>query len=239
MAREFDDASSEDLSTTTLAITGLPFTCQCWFKLHDHSGAGKTILSMGDMTAANDYWTIFVPTSGILRFRTRSGGSGGNADTSNEVTDGTWHHAHVHFYANGNTECVLDGTVGSKGTNTSQSYPSSQTQFRIGSRTASGTKFYMDGEVAEVMMSGSYVGSARASLGANALMHRGASFPVFYAPLIRDEDTDRIKGISMTANNSPTVSAHPRIIYPGPHMTPFSQSSTKSHWFYRAAAGVA
>lgn len=37
---------------------------------------------------------------------------------------------------------------------------------------------------------------------------------VYYAPLIRDEDEDRVGGLSLTATNTPTVGTHPRVFSP-------------------------
>jgi hypothetical protein len=46
---------------------------------------------------------------------------------------------------------------------------------------------------------------------------------VAYWPLIRDNDNDIVGGYDMTAYNTPTVAAHPPVIYPvSPHVTYFA-----------------
>jgi hypothetical protein len=42
---------------------------------------------------------------------------------------------------------------------------------------------------------------------------------LFYIPLIRDNDQDLIGGLSLSEVGSPTITDHPRIIYPGRQIT--------------------
>ena len=81
----------------------------------------------------------------------------------------------------------------------------------------------MDGRIAEAAIWNVELTDAEV-----AILGKGFSPPfirpeslVFYAPLIRDEDDDRVGGLSLTAYNTPTIASHPPIIYPAPPFLSF------------------
>ncbi len=226
MARLFDDASTEFLDSEPQTIpTGFPLTISAWAFMDDVTVDG-TIFGYYDANQTKNWFRVHFRTSGD-RFRADvfrlSGGINAAADSGEtDLAQDTWHHVAGTATESGGTvtvNCFSNG--GSKGTQsqTNDADPSLMDNVTIGFLGDSSPGGEFSGRIAEVAG-----WSTELSDGEIALLAKGFSplfFQpqnlIFYAPLIRDEDFDKVGGISLVANNTPSVAEHPpNMIYPAP-----------------------
>lgn len=219
MARDLDRASSEDLDNASAVITGAPFTLACWVN-SDNDADNQNVICITD-TASNSHY-IGISCEGsvggdpLRGFISDAGGSE-NADTTSGFSTGTWHHACFVGAAADDRSMFIDG--GSKGTNAVSRTPAGIDKSVIGSWEGSAGKFdYMDGRVAEVGVWNAALSDAEVAVlaaGFSPLFVKPENL-VAYWPLIRDTDDDVVGGYNLTANNTPSIAAHPPMIYPAP-----------------------
>ena len=214
MARLFDDGSLQWLNGTP-PLADVPLTIAAWAK-SDSASLAQNIISLGD-TADGSGWVRLAFMGNVggdpLRAHVASAASAVADSTAGYSVD-TWHHCCGTFSAGLSANVYLDG-----GNNASagwSSYSFGWNDISIGRLTMSSTLQYFSGSVAEVGIWSAVLDAGEiASLakGCSPLLIRPSAL-VFYVPLVRDADQDIVGGLSLTANNAPTISAHPRVIYP-------------------------
>lgn len=248
MARLFDDASSEYLHVES-AIGTMPFAMVCWFYSDNNgSAAYQYIMHQANSATANNQ-------NGIILNYSAGGNVGAisyhgglvQASSTKQFTPNTWHHVAGLWVTSSERRCLMDG--GNKGTNTDRQTPTGLNRTSIGRAGDSTPGYYLSGAVAEAAiydLSG-YPGATDA-LKADAFeatvvpaLAKGYSpllFPLGllgYWPLVGD-DRDLWRGVTMTAYNTPSITAHPRVLYPSsPYVIPAPGSSVSGvprHFMY-------
>jgi len=215
MARLFDDAASEYLERTEAVLTGTPITVACWFR--SDAVVDQFLVGLHD-TSATPYIALNAWSDGVLYATVRDAATFSEAATSTSWAVNTWHHGCGIFASATSRSVYLDG--GGLGTNATSRTATGIDTTCIGVRANSGTHSeYMSGRIAEaaiwnVALTGAEV--AILAAGYSPLLVRPQSL-VAYWPLIQT-DNDRVGGYNLTAYNTPTIAAHPRVLYPAPPM---------------------
>jgi hypothetical protein len=212
MARAFDDASSEYLALGSVLLSSNPHTMAAWVNLNDGTNA-DTIMSLADTSSETQYDALVVDSSERVMAQSR-GNVQRQAVTAVTITLNTWQHV-AGVWAG-----AADRTAYVNGGNAVQSTASvTQNAFDdcgIGIRFTSVPAEPTSGAIAEAAAWNVALTAAEIAIlaaGFSPLFVRPASL-VAYWPLIRDEDQDRVGGYDMTAFNTPTIAAHPPVIYP-------------------------
>ena len=199
----------------------------CWFNAENITDTHKIMEVSNTSTPQADFW--FMTAAGDvagdpLRGNIRSGGGTARAvDTTSGFTANTWHHACYVATNATNRTVYLDGGGAGNDSNSSV-FPTGTDVTLIGRREyIAGPASYFSGNIAEAAIWNAALSAAEVGVlaaGYSPLFVRPQSL-VAYWPLIRDTDDDIVGGYSMTPVNSPTVAAHPRVLYPiGPYMVP-------------------
>jgi hypothetical protein len=231
MARKFIRASSQYLDLTAAPIGGVPLTMACWFNLSDITN-GQFLMSISDYSipASGDYFALVADgTAGgdPLNASTYQS-STKSATTSSGYSAGTWHHGCAVFAAVDDRRAYIDG--GSKGTNAESMTPADLSHTGIGTLIRQDwPATFTDGLIAEAVWWNAALTDDEVAILAkrySPLFVRPQNI-VQYLPLIRDNDEDIVGGYSWNNATSPTVDAHPPIIYPG-MMSPLITVSTAS-----------
>ena len=210
MAYEFASASSQYLRTSSSPVSGVPLTLACWFRGNGTPATGVfwPIIVLND-TGSNDRVNIAVTGSNVTCAFVDDGVDAATATATGEYTSGSWIHGCAIHASSSSREIYVNGV--SKGTNTSAlNSLSSFNRMTIGSNHIASAFF--NGSIAEVgVWNVALTASEIASLakGVTCDQVRPQSL-VFYAPLIRDL-VDLRGGLTITNNNTATVSAHPRV----------------------------
>lgn len=215
MARLFDDASSQYLDLASTPVTAAPFTVSAWVNT-DVTGTQQVAVMISDVDAGTHYWYIGNNASSQALFSVRAGGAGLNATTVNTMSNNTWHHYCGITASATDRKMRLDGDIANEGTETTSAVPASMDGIGIARRRTTAPGVYTSGSIAEVAIWDVALTDAEnisLSKGVSPLLIRPASL-VFYAPLQNSEDRDIIGGNALTPFNTPTVSAHPRVLYP-------------------------
>ncbi len=213
MARQFDDGATQYLSNANAPLTTFPVTMACWFNSDDDT-ITQTLVDLYD-SGGGDYYRLDAAggTAGDpVQLRAYDGAAGTNVVTTSGYSANTWHHACGVAAASDDRRVYIDG--GSKGTSAVARNVTSLDSTYIGRNDVGGGR-EMSGAIAEVAIWNVALADAEVEIlahGVRPLFVRPASL-VFYLPLIRDDDEDLIGGLSMTANNGPTVSAHCAMYY--------------------------
>ena len=118
MARNFVLASSQYLSGGA-PVTAYPFTMACWCNT-TVVGTVQCAIFLGDSTAAANYWTLTVITTGPIRFVSRNTFAY-SATTSTSLTDNAWQHLCAVGISSTSRSVYLNG--GGVGSNTTNSTP--------------------------------------------------------------------------------------------------------------------
>jgi hypothetical protein len=215
MARSFVRASSEYLAIGTPVLAAFPITFACWFNVDNT--LDQSLISIGDIDTAEDYLELRLrdpADTDVLAIHRNA--STLYAKTTASYTVDTWHHGCAVFAATNDRRVYLNG--GNKGTNaTDQTFPDNVDTTTIG-RRAGTTTIYVSGGIAEAGIWNVALTDAEVAILAatySPLFVKPQNLVAYYR-LIRDEDQDRVGGYDMTAYNTPTISAHPPIIYPSP-----------------------
>ena len=229
MARLFDDGNSEYLSRSdTLGISAYPFTFACWF--NSDAALNQTLMSFGSIAQArHQELRLRDPADSDVIMLTYTGGNA-FAATSNQWSTNTWHHACGIVAGDADRSVFLDG--GGKGTDaTSQTFSGVYDRTAIGVRISNNVfAQYMSGNIAEAAVWDVALTDTEVAIlaaGYSPLFVRPQNL-VAYWPLVRDNDNDIVGGYSLTPTNTPSISAHPRVIYP---------VSSRTHEYAVAAAG--
>lgn len=224
MARFFDDGSSESLTVNSTPVTATPLTLSCWINPDDLGDIFEMGMTVIDASASYSFFGIGIHgwEAGNPVVFTADGDEGAdNLLTSTGIgATNVWHHACGVSAAIDDRRVYLDG--GGKNTSAVTMTPSGLDRISIGAAEGGGTASVFSGAVAEVSAWNVALTDAEVAVlgaGYSPLFIRPQSL-VLYAPLIRDEDYDRVGGLSFTANNTPTIAPHPPVIYPAPVMVP-------------------
>lgn len=224
MARGFASADSEYLNAASAAITNPnPSTLATWVRpgtlstftqhtilcFNNDNGNGKIELRFITRDAGNAWTMGYIQNSGGVEVTVST--------SNNSWVEGTWYHlvfrtvgiADRYVYWNGGNE-ANDTTFNTDNWSTVDSTG-------IGAQLLSGSGArYFNGDIAEaaawnVALDTSEIAALAAGYSPQLIRPSGLQF---YAPLIRDEDRDIVAGTSFSANGTPTVETHTRIIYP-------------------------
>ncbi len=217
MARLFDDGSSEYLEVASALLSGAPLSMAGWFYSDDLTIL-QSILCIAD-ASANTF--IYLGLNGNqagdpVEFQTREAGGSATARTTAGYSANTWHHAAGVTSASNSRSAWIDG--GSIDTDGGDVTPTGLDVSSIGRRADVSPGQHMSGRIAEVGLWNAALTVAEVGIlakGYSPLFVRPQSL-VAYWPLIRDEDQDRVGGYDLGAFNTPSIAAHPPIIYPAP-----------------------
>ena len=103
----FDDTCAPDITP--------PFTMTAWV-WNDDSAAFHSIFWMGDVSSANDWWTVEINASGNVECTARDGGAGSAAVSASALGDAAWHFVACEFVSSTSRFARLDGYGISVGT---------------------------------------------------------------------------------------------------------------------------
>lgn len=207
------NGTSNRLTTSSVPVSTVPLTLACWFKSTSLTLSQALIVLSLPSDTINFY--MINAAGGVsgdpLRAQKTSPAGNVTADSS-AYSSSTWNHAAGTFTSTSVTSW-LNGS--SFTTNGSLATEPTVTATCIGARLANNTaQGFVSGDIAEVgIWNVALTASEILSLskGVVCSLIRPQSL-VFYAPLIRD--LVDIKGsLTITNNNSTTVSNHPRIYY--------------------------
>lgn len=225
MARLFDDGNAESLDVDAVPVATPPLTMAAW-AYTDQLDNETFVIGIASSSDANEYFSVSVAIGGIkpVNVSTRGGGTLANIYTTTGATVNTWHHVCGVFNATDSRSAFIDG--GGKATNTDTATPSNLDRMAIGRLARSAASFlYWSGSIAEAAIWNAALTDEEVAIlaaGYSPLFVRPQNI-IFYLPMIRDDDNDLVGGLNLTATNGPTISAHPRIIYP---TSPFHPSIT-------------
>lgn len=218
MARELSGTGQYYSGTQSFFTGTLPVTMACWYRVDSVSS------SMGLMclrSAANGALRLAYrgdlvndPIYAVVR---TTGGMFADASVDSGVAANTWAHAAAVFASTTSRTAYTNGTAGTTNT-TSRDAGTSINTVDVGHI---GTATPLDGQVAEAAVWTVALTTAEIALladGLSPLFVRPQSL-AFYAPLFGragagGEEEDWVGGAPLTATGSPTVTDHPRIIYP-------------------------
>lgn len=139
--------STDYYQADTAIVSGPPFTVCAWINV-DSLAADGAVFWVGDKDATNDYFVLWVDTTGTVEWSARTGGPTRTAGTSTSLSVNTWVHVAATAAAADDRAVFLDG--GGKGTNTQSSTPSNLDRTAIGRYSDSSPSDYFDGEIAHV-----------------------------------------------------------------------------------------
>lgn len=213
MAAAFD-GSNQNFVTTPGIVTGPPFAWSMW--LWRNVTENMVFFNLTDTSAPTERWTGFLTGSAVRHYAIVSGVNA-FATISGTPLNG-WFHAFGREVTTSLRDVWLNGST--TGTNTETSAVSTPITSNIGGISAGSLP--MKGKIAEVAF---WDGAGAENMGLEeaAILAQGYSplcltnyLPnlAFYQPLVRDENWNSI-GLDLTPENSPDVTDHPRIIYPG------------------------
>lgn len=231
MARGFDSASSEYLinSGGGSPVSGYPVTISALYYQTDSSVPGTQWLAHAGSSTEGTWMALSMSISStISTFYAEVRNDSNSEDSASYNTgvdiSGAWHHTAAVFTSSTSRTVYYDGSTGSSSTSITDSYSNLDSVAVAVRQWATGRSRYLDGNLAELAIWNAALTDAEvASLAAgySPLLIRPANL-VFYVPLIRDNDEDIVGGLSLTANGTPTVEAHPRVIYPMAEQSFFS-----------------
>lgn len=220
MARLFAAASLEYLDTTGIpaSVPPMTFACRVKFTSLPTDGNYMTLLQISDHDGGDNF-AIHIGNSGGTYFLTTvEQDDGANFAAVLAFAANTTDWFHLTGVLNDTTrECYVGGSgpgtdLGDGGANAT-----GLSRTVIGAFLALGGPFnYLDGAEAEACIYDTALNAAEiASLGKgySPLFIRPQSLQAYWS-LIRDEDQDRVGGHNMTAYNTPSIAAHPPVIYP-------------------------
>lgn len=214
MARSFIAASEESLDIDVGVLTAYPITMACWFLANDITN-NYVLVGLFDKGETNKrlYLMAYGDQGGDPL---RAYADSREALTSSGYSADIWQHGCAIFGATNDRRVYLNG--GSKGTNSQNDTvdPANLDRFSVGRAGDFTPAAWLDGQVAEVALWSAILTDAEVAIlakGYSPLFVRPLSL-IFYTPLIRNADNDIVGGLHLTESGTPTISAHPGIIYP-------------------------
>jgi uncharacterized protein (DUF2267 family) len=215
MARQFN-GTNEYLEVNSAVLTAVPITMACWFN-SDSASAFQVLMSIVDSSQSDEMFRLVLAGDEVgdpVNAVARQTGTNTWASTTAGYSTGTWQHACGVWSANNARAAYLDGA--NKGTDVVASTPTGMDRTSIGRVGDSSPGSYMDGEIAEAGVWNVALSDAEVAMlakGFSPLLVRPQSL-VAYWKLVRSEDQDVVGGFDMTAFNTPTIAAHPSVLYP-------------------------
>jgi hypothetical protein len=198
-------AGSDQSITGPIPNEALPVTIVAWFNRSTSSGTGPLVTLMN--SGAETYQSLYTTGSSALRVQTISGGTGFNVATS-PWAQNVWSHGAGKFASASSRTVIIDG--GGAQTNTSTRFaPFDELRIATYGNTS---PLHLSGRLSEVavwnadLTSDEIVSLAK---GFKSYRIRPQSL-LYYVPLVREIQELR-SGITLTANNAPTLFAHPRV----------------------------
>ena len=242
MARDFDNGSSEYLEIDSAPVTAAPLTIAAWGNV-DETWQSGVIASLVDASSGDNWFLVRTkyqsgPGEYTCNVYARSSDGLPEVDSTTTFAIGGWHHLCGVFASASSRSAYLDG--GAKATITDTITPSGIDRTSIGRIGDSTPAGYFEGKIAEVGIWNAALTDAEVAIlakGYSPLLVRPQSL-VFYAPLIRDEDRDIVGGLALTPVNTPSIAAHPRVIYPAPRYTFIQAAAGGGTVYYSTPAGV-
>jgi hypothetical protein len=210
MAIDYNNSSYH--LTTTTPVTAVPLTMACWFNA-DSNTIVDSLMSIADSATDSEMWRLAVSGTSTVRVGAKAAGLNTYVSTTATFSAAVWNHACATFETTELRNIYLNGENKISG---SQLRATTGLD-RIGIALTCGLTIteLFSGLIAEaaiwnVALTDAEV--AQLGKGYSPLLVRPDGL-VFYAPLVRNVQ-DVIGGLTLTATGSPTVVAHPRIIYP-------------------------
>lgn len=220
MARAFDDASSQALTTANAVVSGTPLTIAGFFYSDDLT-VQQAMVAIADTAGTNNWFALLLDgtTAGDpLLAISRSAGSYAYATSTVGYSANTWQHAAAVFASPSSRSIYLDGA--NKVTNTATlADPFGLDYTAVGRRTMSSSDSYLSGRLAEVGVWNVALDDdeiAALAKGVSPKLIRPASL-VAYWPLVGNDSPEPDLGrgqYPLTLVASPTKAAHPRTIAP-------------------------
>lgn len=212
MAYLFDGATQYLNITDNTIFSNIPLTMACWFKTSSNT-VNQGLLNIADATTGGQGYRLNAQgavAGDPIRFL--SVGSATNAvDTTTGFSTNTWTHA-CGVISSATTRIVyING--GSSTTSTVSSTSTGRNTLYMGViRAASAFTNYLSGDLAEVGiwnidLSASDVASLAKGISPSLIR---PDYLIIYAPLVRNL-VDLSSGLTITNNNTSTVSTHTRI----------------------------
>lgn len=201
MAYKFVDASTQYI-TGANPSSAMPMTLACYMK-----PVNTTTYHVGLIVRtanASNYWQIYCAgeIAGDPIRAELVGAIGAGAVTSIAFTANAWNHGTGVFTSSTSRTAYING--GSAGSNTTSVTPTGVTEVRIGGPSTSDVA---EAAIWDVALTAAEIASLGKGFKPTRIRPRSL---VFYAPLVRNIQDVR-KGITLTNNNSATVTDHPRV----------------------------
>lgn len=225
MALELNGSNQYLTASSGLGIVNVPISISCLVYLDQMPFAAGDEMAVVHLNKENDsldWLTLRADdTNGDQDVQANLKGNGTVqiAESDVEVTASTWQHYGA-SYTLASRYAYLNGIPGPEST-PSPGAMTNWVNFYIGAANVSGLADYVDGAIAEVGIWNAILTSAEMltlSKGYSPLFVRPQNL-VHYFPLVRS-NIDVVGGLALTPINSPTVRAHPRVIYPSKIWTP-------------------
>lgn len=232
-------SGSQYLESTSVPVTGPPFSIACWFYVTNTTSAHRLV----DISASTgiNYFSLHArgdqPGDGVQAIADSTGA--GVATSSSSYAANTWQHGAAVFASTSSRSAFLNG--GSKSTDTTTVAPSGVNRFCV-NRLYYNSSTYggMNGRICHLAVwSAALTDAEVAALAAGfcPLLIRPASLVAYwpFGGFHGDYDRDLIGGYHLTPSGSPTFADQPRIIYPqGPHGVQLAASSppAATPWLY-------
>ena len=195
--------------------TDEPITLACWAYATDGT-ENSALLALGS-AVDDDLIQIRITSVEYVRAETVANGGLSNSQSTSQFSLNTWFHAAGVFAANNSRIAYLNGEAGPEQTTNRVANDLDTTT--IGAYMLEGANgYYLTGRVAEAAVWNVALTAAEIAILAarySPLFVRPQNLSAYW-PLIRDEDQDRVGGYDLTPSGSPTIAAHPPIIYPAP-----------------------
>ncbi len=218
MALLFDNANNDYLTVSAAPVAAVPLTMSIWFWPDEDDYNFQRLLSLADSGSSTDYIDFQLLTglaNDPLRTYTRAGATNVNANITGTKMN-AWNHAAGVHASTSSRIVFLNGNKSSENTTTAS--PSAFDRLRIAVAAQSGGVSSIDfsGRLAEAAVWNVALADweiANLNRGYSPLLVRPQSLK-FYAPLIDDRYMDVVGRLKLSANGSPTLIAHPPMIYP-------------------------
>lgn len=215
MAFLFASASSQSITGNATLVTAEPLTIALRYRLAS-TPTNRMAFALGRSTGQGAFRLNITGTTMLAQRVDDTGAPNASSSTTVANTVGTWYHAAAVFLGSGqNVTGYINGVAGTPALNTGTTL-STLDRVVVGARLSGGTPgLFFDGDLAEIGVWNAALTAEEIAGLAKGFRNRTtrSSSLRFNLRLIRSIQ-DLAQGLSMTANNSPTVSNHPLVIYP-------------------------